>query len=305
MALDGIDVSRWQPADITQRVEADFYIIQVTRGATVQSPVWQQQAAGALTRGKALGLYHFDLGQDWRAECDNFLAKVQPYLGRAVLAWDWEGTAQSLGTGRLRTILTYLTNQLGFPPLLYGSASPLTTSGAVAVAADLNCDIWCANYPLAATEVDGFRQDLKPLISTAAIYQYTGSGRLPGYTGDLDLDVFYGDDTAWLCYATGGSRSDTIPYTVRAGDTLTAIAAGFETTWQALAAANNLANPNVIHAGQVLAIPVPPGTAYTVRPGDSLSRIATRFGTTWQKLAQLNGLTDPSHLVPGQKLRVR
>lgn len=43
-------------------------------------------------------------------------------------------------------------------------------------------------------------------------------------------------------------------YTVQAGDTLSAIAAKYGTTWQTLAAKNGLANPNLIYPGQLLTI---------------------------------------------------
>lgn len=43
-------------------------------------------------------------------------------------------------------------------------------------------------------------------------------------------------------------------YTVRSGDTLSAIAARFGTSWQALAQKNGLSNPNLIFPGQVLRI---------------------------------------------------
>ena len=43
-------------------------------------------------------------------------------------------------------------------------------------------------------------------------------------------------------------------YTVRAGDTLFAIAARFGTSWQHLADLNHLPNPQVIHPGQLLTI---------------------------------------------------
>ncbi len=44
-------------------------------------------------------------------------------------------------------------------------------------------------------------------------------------------------------------------YTVKAGDTLSAIALKYGTTVAAIAAANNIANPNLIRVGQVLVIP--------------------------------------------------
>lgn len=50
----------------------------------------------------------------------------------------------------------------------------------------------------------------------------------------------------------GGSSSKT--YTVKAGDTLSGIAAMFGTTYQKIAKDNNIANPNLIYPGQVLVI---------------------------------------------------
>jgi LysM repeat protein len=50
----------------------------------------------------------------------------------------------------------------------------------------------------------------------------------------------------------GGSSSKT--YTVKAGDTLSGIAAKFGTTYQKIAKDNNIANPNLIYPGQVLVI---------------------------------------------------
>src|SRR5947208_13584171 len=48
-----------------------------------------------------------------------------------------------------------------------------------------------------------------------------------------------------------GDRS----YTVAFGDTLSAIAIRYNTTWQRLASYNHLANPNLIFPGQLVCIP--------------------------------------------------
>ena len=53
----------------------------------------------------------------------------------------------------------------------------------------------------------------------------------------------------------GSSSTPKKTYTVKTGDTLTAIAIKFGITVPALAAANNIANPNLIQVGQVLVIP--------------------------------------------------
>ena len=100
-----------------------------------------------------------------------------------------------------------------------------------------------------------------------------------------------------------------LTYTVRAGDTLSAIAARHHTTVAALAALNQLANPNALRPGQVLRLPgsrapAPRPVTYTVRPGDTLSRIALRLHTTVAALVSRNGIKDPDHIAVGQVLRL-
>jgi LysM repeat protein len=104
-------------------------------------------------------------------------------------------------------------------------------------------------------------------------------------------------------------------YTVRKGDNLKDIAARFGVTWQAIAQANNIVNPNLIYAGQSLLIPTglptnpppvqPPATTprtHIVKSGETLKTIAALYGKTWQELAQANGLANPDRIFAGQRL---
>ncbi len=109
-------------------------------------------------------------------------------------------------------------------------------------------------------------------------------------------------------------------YTVKSGDTLSAIASRYGTTVAALAAKNGISNPNLIKVGQRLIIsggsssnapaPVPSapppstGATYRVKSGDTLSAIASRYGTTVAKLAQLNGISNPNLIQVGQVLKL-
>ncbi len=108
-----------------------------------------------------------------------------------------------------------------------------------------------------------------------------------------------------------GSPSGVQTYTVKAGDTLKTIAARFGTTWQALAAANNLINPNYIFVGQKLVIsfgtttPTTPQTnpgTYVVQAGDTLFIIATRYGTTVAAIMSANNLSNQNFIFTGQRL---
>jgi LysM repeat protein len=100
------------------------------------------------------------------------------------------------------------------------------------------------------------------------------------------------------------------------GENLFRIALRYGTTYQALAAANGIANPNRVYAGQRLVIPgrgtarsvpaepTPSGQTYTVRRGDILSAIARRHGVSTWDLAQANSIRNPSTIYAGQVLRI-
>jgi len=116
-------------------------------------------------------------------------------------------------------------------------------------------------------------------------------------------------------------------YTVRAGDSLSAIADRLGTTVDALVAANGIKNANLIYPGQVLTVPsasssgsdsastsgadagstgtkAPTTTSYTIVAGDTLSAIAARHGTTVEALVQENGISNPNRISVGQVLKI-
>lgn len=102
-----------------------------------------------------------------------------------------------------------------------------------------------------------------------------------------------------------------IKYTVRAGDTLWAIANKYGVTVQSIATLNNITFTNYIYVGQILRIPsttpVPPPppastTKYYVKAGDTLSAIAAKYGVTLQALATENKITNVNLIYVGQVL---
>src|SRR5271170_8162872 len=64
-----------------------------------------------------------------------------------------------------------------------------------------------------------------------------------------------------------------IPVVVLPGDTLSGIAAQHGTTYQAIAAASNISNPNLIYAGQTVEVPVggvnAPAPTYNSSPSNT------------------------------------
>jgi LysM repeat protein len=102
--------------------------------------------------------------------------------------------------------------------------------------------------------------------------------------------------TAANARAAAGPAQQAARWTVRPGDTLSAIAdaLGVPGGWQALYAANRQAvgpDPDLIRAGTVLALPGAGSTVrYTVAPGDTLSAIAAALKVPggWQALYAAN-----------------
>ncbi len=93
-------------------------------------------------------------------------------------------------------------------------------------------------------------------------------------------------------------------YVVQAGDTLGSIAAQFDISVEELAAANELANVDVLDVGQVLNLPrVNASRAFILaRPGDTVQSIATREGLSPARLAILNRVAPAARLFPGQRI---
>ncbi len=114
--------------------------------------------------------------------------------------------------------------------------------------------------------------------------------------------------------------------TVEAGDNLWKIAEkhyGSGYNWVEIAKANKLLNPDVVSAGQELALPksavitvenkMPAsvvsitGDSYTVVKGDHLWSIAVRAygdGYKWVEIASANNLTNPGYIEIGQVIKL-
>lgn len=381
--IQGIDVSGWQPSDITSRVTADFAIVKTTQGTSYVNPNANAQIANAQRTGKEIGIYHYAGGGDCNAEADYFLEHSAGYIRKAVLILDWESNQNAAwGNPNWSTCWVNRVKQRtnGVIPMAYVQASAIDQ---VAGARAAGSGLWVAQY--ADTLPTGYQSHPWKLGAYGeAMRQYTSTGVLPGYSGYLDLNVFRGDKTAWRKYAnpggtsSGASSTPTTPaptpspskidldalatavirgeygnlpqrrtnidtaygsgaydkvqaivnqrmgggasaqqastggasVTVRAGDTISAIAARTG-LYPASAWSVPSGNINLIYPGQVVryngggsvstASNAPPSRTVTVRSGDTLSAIASRLGVQW---TQLHGYRsgNPNLIWPGETL---
>lgn len=214
MGLNGIDISSWQDdLVVSAMTTCDFVIVKATGGAGYSNECFRRHADETLAAGKLLGCYHYarDHGYEGsaEAEADHFIAAFKPYVGKAIPFLDWEADALNLGPSWAKKWLDRVKAKTGVTPGIYTSKSVCFAYNWSGVAKTY--PLWVAQYPnyeetgfLSEPWTDGwdFGAWDSPLI-----FQYTGTGRIPGYGGHLDLDLFYGtkDDWRGLCAVAGAS----------------------------------------------------------------------------------------------------
>lgn len=330
--MRGVDVSNWQCDIDTYALDADFVVAGATWGVggfdnmcliNGVNQAANYQLGRASASGKSIGVYHYAMGRDARMEADFFVNNVKGYVGRAVLALDWEAQDNpQFGNGAwIDAWVRRVYERTYVWPVIYLQASAL---GQLSGYVREHCGVWVAQY--ASNVVTGWQS--RPWnygLYGEAMRQYTSNGYVNGYVGRLDLNYFRGERWQWDAYATGERKggghavsaapSASTPaqpsegasrcVVVSSGDTLSGIAArtGLKpwTAWTGYSSGN----PGVIYPGEMVCYggAVVVHTAertHTVAAGESLWSI---FGVDWSRVASLNGLANPSLIYPGQILK--
>ena len=120
--------------------------------------------------------------------------------------------------------------------------------------------------------------------------------------------------TAVPAESSSSETTGTVTHVVQAGENMYRISLQYNTTVQAIAEANGIANPQQIYVGQELTIPgagsapvsQPSGgeSTYVVQAGDNLYRIALKYNMSYLYLAQYNGISNAGQVYVGQVLRI-
>lgn len=192
-----VDISHWQPAftpDVFRTWSVGRIVVKLGGGNSgiYESSTHRVQVAAAHTAGLPADRYWFN-GRDASIP-DQVTAIVQqltatPLLAGEKFVWDVEDEgsmahwtpAEVVQAAQLLTTTVPLARQG-----VYLSAS-VTRSVDWSPVVALGLPVWVADYG-----VNNGQQSSVPLVGhwpTADLWQYTSVGRMPGYDGDLDLNV--------------------------------------------------------------------------------------------------------------------
>lgn len=206
--LCGIDISNWQRVIDLNAVDIDFAILKATGGTGFLDPSFNRFANETLSGGRLLGFYHFARDNGYKGsakdEANFFYSNVKDYIGKGIPILDWE-TDLNLGVSWVKEFLDTFYSLSGVKPLIYTSAyvtrqydwSPISQNG---------YKLWLAQYA-SINPVNGHQTEVwvdgkgVGSFGNYVMHQYTSNGRLNGYNGALDLDLFYGTALDWkkLC----------------------------------------------------------------------------------------------------------
>lgn len=316
MTLKGIDISKWQTGIDLSKVDCDFVIVKATEGIGYVDRKCDSFYQQAKRLGKKLGFYHFARPRnDAVREAQYFYNNTKNYFGEAIPILDWEAENKS-DVAWAKRWLDEVYRLSGVKPLIYMSESVANAYNWSSVA-NADYGLWVAKYRDNNPDYNynmsnaGSRPRVK-WWNFYCMWQWTSTGRLNGYSGNLDCNVFYGDGTAWDKYAGKSGTTQPVKPTQPVKKSNEEIAnevisgawgngedrkkrltdAGYNyTVVQAIVNKKMAARNQSVY--------------YVVKSGDTLSAIASKYGTTYQQLAKINGIADPNRIYPGQKIRVK
>ena len=206
---NGIDISNHQGkmdlSAVLKQTKTDFVICKATEGTGFIDKYCDKFMVTAQNAGKQLGFYHFARPEknSARAEADFFIKQTKGYFNKGIPVLDWESPGK-WNVQWAKEWLERVESLTGVKPVIYMSESVVNAYNWRSVA-DAGYGLWVARYRDYNIDrnYDMSTCGKKPVVKWWKFYmmwQWTSVGRLNGYSGNLDCNVFYGDKPAWDAY---------------------------------------------------------------------------------------------------------
>ena len=187
----GVDVSHYQPPTLpwdAWRSQVEIVVIQTYHGDHAE-PLSDIHLANALMAGyQHIGAYAFLYAGRGAEQCAAFLAALNPAYSFCALDIEQAGVSAA----DVLAWCNWYDAHCHLPLVLYGNNA---LSAIMAQYPQLDrYGVWWANYPLGTANVSappaGWHPSAPDTLNVVA-WQFTGTGRLPPYSGDIDLSIWY------------------------------------------------------------------------------------------------------------------
>lgn len=192
--LKGIDISHYQAGIDLPAIDIDFVICKATEGLTYVDNYCDKFIQKAIDLQMLWGFYHFGRNNDPEREAIWFYHNCKNYFNCGIPVLDWEDNQSVSWVNKFVRKLHDLT---GIWCWIYANPWRFNQGGV-----EPNCGRWIAKYPnVKHPNLDYDPGSIPKTDGLVCCWQYASDGRIKGYSGNLDLNHFYGDKAAWLAYA--------------------------------------------------------------------------------------------------------
>lgn len=199
--MRGIDISNWQDGLNLNSLNIDFAIMKATEGNYFVDSTCDNFVQKAIDRNLLWGFYHFANTNSPEEEAKFFYDNCKNYFNHGIPVLDYEITNVN-NVDWCERFLKKLHDLSGVWAILYISASRCGEYENSWIPE--TCGLWVAGYPMNYTnwisEYSKMPYNIYPW-KFAAIWQFTSSLHLIGFSDNLDGDIAYMDKTAWMKYA--------------------------------------------------------------------------------------------------------
>lgn len=202
--VHGVDVSRWQGDLDWSKAKASgvsFAYIKATEGGDLVDPVFEDAWAASRRAGMPRGAYHYFYHCRPAAEQARWFIKHVPRDGRALphaLDMEWNPRSKTCRIkpsgskirAEAKRFLDILEAHYGRRPIVYTTVDYYRETGI----GDLrNTEFWLRSV------ADHPSQTYPGADWT--FWQYSGTGRIPGVSSNIDLNAFRFSPQAWLAWS--------------------------------------------------------------------------------------------------------
>jgi lysozyme len=207
LAIHGVDVSRWQRQIDWASVAASgkrFAFIKATEGGDHVDPMFLQNWVGAERAGIPRSAYHFMFwcrAADQQAAWFRRVVPQDPNALPPVLDVEWNGESRTCprkvpraqALAMIAHVLKEMEAHTGKRPIIYTDIT-------------FHKEILEGEFPHHAHWIRSTAAEPEQRYNnrTWTFWQYTTTGRVPGITGAVDRNAFYGSETDWQRFARTG-----------------------------------------------------------------------------------------------------
>ena len=204
--MNFIDISSWQAGINLDAVFAqnpiDGLIVKATQNNNYVNSYCDKWVQWCIAHDKPWGFYHFLDPGDAVEQGKYFVKHCKNYFRDGIPVADFEADAVKSGPSFLKTFLDTVYGETGVKPMVYCNLSTIQSNvNGFRSIVTAGYPLWLAQWASTKDQI-GFNEhpwqsgSYEP-YKKITMHQYTDHGKLNGYSGYLDFDIFYGDRNDW------------------------------------------------------------------------------------------------------------